>query len=440
MSQQEGQRQSSGGGEWKGGEGEGGGGTRRPQFPPQFIVSTGHTIPIGQSGPFDRGNIDPISQSGQVFFDVINKKLRIDNDWMGHRRSFIADLGMKRGYVLNDGACVTSVLTGDMVPFAVPASATREVDPSAVRSVFVEGWSNVERMATNPRDPLFTTTTVHRGGAPAADSSSSGTQQPRKTMDDESAHREYIETIFYVRNMTWVQLGDPKTTTEDIAVEYTIPWRIHTQRTTRSEIAMAPHHHWRNHERPNWRFFGEEEVEGWGDELERKEPASGRQITRMLHDVRVTTDFFNFVPMVPDPSVFEPPAQCDVHTDAPTGGSFAQAVKMEEIMCSLIEVSFNNQRGIRLMHELYTYTHTRRLPPVEGAAAAAAANNAERASSSSSRTSSPSGTGPDRTDSLKQTTTEAVEEEGIVAAGNAPKEEEIEQIEATDAKREAEEM
>ena len=63
---------------------------------------------------------DPISQSGQIFYDLNAKKMRIDHNWMGNRRSFIVDLEKKRGFLVTNANCVTSKISGDLLPMGVP--------------------------------------------------------------------------------------------------------------------------------------------------------------------------------------------------------------------------------------------------------------------------------------------------------------------------------
>ena len=282
----------------------------QPKFPPQFVVSTGTTIPFGAA-------IDPVAQSGTIYYDAINNRARVDNFWMGNTRSFIVNLedGKERGYLVSNinggSSCKTLKLTGRLAPFAVPSLSVRHADPKAVRGVPVNHFTSVEIDGVSTK-----------------------------------------QVDYYVKPMR----GLPIDAEAEESELYYVPWRIETARITgRRRIAPAPATNV-----PNWRFFGEGE-EGATDE---KNPADGvgddnnnndeeptlshALISRITEDAIFTVDFYNFVPITPDPSVFSPPATCS----EPPSEEFDFDVDVQHTQRLLIDMSFNTQEGRRLHQAL----------------------------------------------------------------------------------------
>lgn len=284
----------------------------QPKFPPQFVVSTGTTIPFGAA-------IDPVAQSGTIYYDAINNRARVDNFWMGNTRSFIVNLedGKERGYLVSNinggSSCKTLKLTGRLAPFAIPALSVRHADPKAVRGVPVNHFTSVEIDGVSTK-----------------------------------------QVDYYVKPMR----GLPIDAEAEESELYHVPWRIETARITgRRRIAPAPATNV-----PNWRFFGEpDEAEknpadgvdggnnndGAGNNNEDEEPTlSHALISRITEDAIFTVDFYNFVPITPDPSVFLPPATCS----EPHSEEFDFDVDVQHTQRLLIDMSFNTQEGRRL-HE-----------------------------------------------------------------------------------------
>ena len=269
-------------------------------FPDAFVVATGTTIPFGDS-------IDPISQSGTIYFDKDAQKARIDHFWMGNRRSFIVDLANERGYLLTNAECVTSRIAGALLPMAVPASALRDAELQIVRHVPVTHYQAYDR-----------------------------------TADAQRQHVTQLDYFVRQQNLTAV-LDDGKET----SVSYWTPWRSESRRSDRRELAAPPR------ARPNWMF--------WGEKIARDDqlvPNFESRVARVVRDVVVTVDYFDFTPMRPDPSVFDPPAQCDRNAFT---HSFAHDVDIHEAQRHLTELSFNTEAGHRIVDEMNNQAKRRRI-------------------------------------------------------------------------------
>ena len=279
-----------------------------PKFPPQFIVSTGTTIPFGAS-------IDPVAQSGVIYYDAINNRARVDHFWMGSSRSFIVNLEdeKQRGYLVSntngEASCKTLRLTGRLAPFTIPALSVRHTDAKAVRGVPVDHYTAVEIDGVSTK-----------------------------------------QVDYYIKSMR----GLPIDAEAEGSELYHVPWRIETARITgRRRIAPAPATNV-----PNWRFFGEPEDDAQqrpgedeqGGVLPGDEPVlpSRAIISRIAEDTVFTVDFFNFVPITPDPAVFVPPATCP---DIPAE-EFDFDVDVHQTQQLLIDMSFNTQEGRRLHQAL----------------------------------------------------------------------------------------
>jgi hypothetical protein len=254
-------------------------------FPDAFIVVTGTTVPFV--------DIDPVAQSGSIYFDLAARKVRIDSYWMGNQRSFIADLAAQRGYLVNNAACVTSKLTGQLRPMGVPRSAVADPDAAAVRGVRVDHYSAQQH-----------------------------------------ADEDMVEIDYFVRRTNFTAVDAEHDTT----ISYNVPWRVSSRRSNRRQLTERP-------TVPNWRFYGEK----IHDEIVSVHGSSSA-LSRVIHDVAVTMDFYNFVPMRPDDSIFEPPAMCDKF--APTE-TFEHDVDVMEAHRNLMDLSFNNEEGRKLMDQLW---------------------------------------------------------------------------------------
>lgn len=259
------------------------------QFPEQFFVSTGTTIPFKE--------VDPVAQSGNIYFDVPNSRMRIDNYWLGMTRSFIADMSKRKGYVINDGVCNTVALTGRLLRAGIPMSFMRDPELNVVRGVPVRHYAGMQ----------------------------SG---------DTLQHVDY-----FVKQLNITALNEEGG--EDVVATVTFPWRVLSRRTARKEISPPPA------DMPNWRFFGEPMM----DELVAYDEPS-KALERFSADVEVTVDFYNFVPIAPDPSLFTPPATCEDDT-SDQSPNFAYDVDLMTAQRLLVDLSFNSAQGIRLMDRLF---------------------------------------------------------------------------------------
>jgi hypothetical protein len=73
-----------------------------------------------------------------------------------------------------------------------------------------------------------------------------------------------------------------------------------------------------------------------------------KALAKVVRDIPVTVDYFNFVPIRPDDSTFEAPGTCsETATD-----TFEHDVDVLETQRHLIDLSFNSAHGARLMAEL----------------------------------------------------------------------------------------
>lgn len=255
--------------------------TKRPTFPRQFFVSLGVTIPIP--------GVEPVAQSGQMYYDADAGRMRMDIFWLGNSRSFIADTRRRRGYLVSNDVCITSRLNGDLQPFAVPTHTALDADTHSVRGV-----------------PVF-----HYEGA-----------------DGHNA------IDFFVRQANF------STGSDDADATFWMPWRLVTRRLVRPELSPPSKQY------PNWRYFGAPLM----DEVVRYAGHS-TALTRVVESVVVTTDFYNFVALRPDASIFTPPSHCKESVDAEN--EFAHNVDVHDAHRLLIELSFNSDQGVRLMGSLW---------------------------------------------------------------------------------------
>lgn len=257
----------------------------RVMFPQQFYVTTGTTIPFPDQ--------DPVAQSGAIYYDGLNERVRVDNFWLGSSRSLIADLKHNTGFVINNNECKKLVLTGKLVHAGVPITAVRDPEPAAVRGVLTQHFSGVER----------------------------------------GEHLNHVDFFVRALNISGIDPDDDR--------QIFIPWRTLSRRSVRKEIAPAPA------KVPNWRFFGQPL-----DELVEYDSPS-HALEQVVSDVVVTTDFYNFVPTQPDPSIFIAPTTCsEIPADEPEM-TFSNDVESFGVQRTLTDLSFTSKAGLKVMSEMY---------------------------------------------------------------------------------------
>ncbi|KAG8343942.1 hypothetical protein ERJ75_000770800 [Trypanosoma vivax] len=270
-----------------------------PTFPSNFYVNTGITIPFPLYGA--------VSQSGFIYSSNSSGQLRIDNFFMGNRLTFLADIGLRRGYVIEDGAgssykaarssCRSFKMGGGVVAFGVPERFVKHAEPTLVRGVEVVHYSGFDRDRSGPLQ----------------------------------------EVHYFVRNMTVRPL--PKSQATRGGSVFTLPWRVQTKRSGRAlrEVAGAPT------TLPNWRYFGGPFL----DEVAVLVGSYAAHLERLMWDTSVTVDFYNFVPEAPDPSVFAVPANCEEVNAQSAGGD----VDISLAQRLLVDLSFYTTEGRQLLQE-----------------------------------------------------------------------------------------
>ncbi|EKG07517.1 hypothetical protein TCSYLVIO_001351 [Trypanosoma cruzi] len=272
-------------------------------FPPSFFVTTGTTIPFPLA--------TPVAQSGAIYVSNKTKQLRIDNFFLGSQYSFIADGERRRGYVLESHApgsfgasyegkgsfCRTFKMTGDVTSFGVPDEFLKHAEGNLVRGVEVTRYTGYDRDSTGPLQ----------------------------------------QVDYYVRNMTFKLPGEKKGTVEEFV--FTIPWRVQTQRQQKAlkELTGAPV------TVPNWRYFGGP----FFDEVITPDEPFVTHLQRLMEDTIVTVDFYNFVPIAPDPSVFKVPSDCE-EVDAGTASSNVDISLAQRL---LVDLSFYTTAGRQTLRE-----------------------------------------------------------------------------------------
>ena len=275
-------------------------------FPDTFYVSVGTTI------PFAGGSSDPVAQTGAIYVDGPGSRMRIDQFWMGSSRSFVADVKLKKGFVISNGECKSFVLRGgDLDGFGVPQGYVRDEKAATVRGVEVRRYFGVDR-------------------------------------------GEYLQEVeYFVRNVTFVlpdSVPPPGGTESEQPLErftITMPWRIRSQRTARLAIAAAPS------TMPNWRVFGGPMM----DELVRIDEPFSRAM-EIVHRTPVTMDFYDFVPVTPDANVFAQPLDCpwigdssDSWSDADSGNSEHDVLDIFSACRLLLDLSFDTAHGREVIRE-----------------------------------------------------------------------------------------
>ncbi len=157
---------------------------------------------------------------------------------------------------------------------------------------------------------------------------------------------EYLQQVdYYIRNITFVNPrivpeheGDPAPT-----AQVPILWRIETQRSRRRELRAPPV------KETNWRFFGQP----LNELVPLNEPISSA-VEQVIADVPITVDFFNFVPMQPDPNVFLMPTTCEQLSE-----ELDRDVDVFSAQRLLVDLSFHSAHGQAVMGSLWGKKTTR---------------------------------------------------------------------------------
>lgn len=314
-------------------------------FPPQFYVTTGTTIPFIGS--------DPVAQSGAIYYDEVNQRIRVDNFWLGNQRSFVVDLGKERGYVLSNGQCSVLKLTGGLKRYGVPDGAIRSLDPVSVRGVPVLHYTAVEKEETIQLVDFFVRPMNLSFVYDADDLASDYVADAEPLDDKETAERKAAaaETDAKIR--------------EDEGAFF-VPWQIKSKRLRQRTI--APSAFTSTNPLPNWRFFGEPMDEiipadeaadefGNGPSIDGKFVPRGA-VEKLVEDVTVTIDFYNFVPAQPSPSIFEMPSVC---ADQSPRAEFNYNVNVHQTQRLLVDMTFNSKQGRKLMDHLWRADFVKRV-------------------------------------------------------------------------------
>lgn len=250
-----------------------------PQFPAQFFVTTGITIPL------NRG--DPVAQSGAVYVDEVEQRMRVDNFWMTSSRSFIADGKSRRAYFIQDGVCITTAIHG-VLKMGVPQYAAKDPDGISIRGVPVAHFTSIQGVGES-----------------------------------------FVYVDYFVRQMNY-SAPQPQW----------VPWRTLTRRST---VRHLPSTHDADHR--DWRFYGEP----FYDELVHYEGPHDALVAA-VESITVTTDFYNFVAMKPDPSVFTVPSFCS--PDVPDSFTTMHGVNVMDTHQLLVDMSFRSEQGVNVLEEL----------------------------------------------------------------------------------------
>ncbi|KEG13280.1 hypothetical protein DQ04_01101010 [Trypanosoma grayi] len=272
-------------------------------FPPSFYVTIGTTIPFP--------SYTPVAQSGVIYVSNQTKQLRIDNFFLGSQYSFVADGVRQRGYVLENhapgslsagregkgGFCRTFAMAGDVSKFGVPDEFLRHAEPTLVRGVEVLRYTGYDRDSTGPLQ----------------------------------------QVDYYVRNISFRLPTEVKGALQEVV--FTIPWRVQTRRRQQEvkELTGAPS------TVPNWRYFGG----SFFDEVAMPGEPFTTALQRLMEDTVVTVDFYNFVPIAPDPSVFTVPSDCE-EADAETMTSDVDISLAQRL---LVDLSFYTTAGRQVLQE-----------------------------------------------------------------------------------------
>jgi hypothetical protein len=265
-------------------------------LPEQFYVTLGTTIPFT--------GVDPVAQTGGMYVDGVHRRFRVDTFWMETSRSIVVDLERGICFVLHNHNCKmmqigksTGKSKGAASLLGVPEGFTLHPDLYNVRGAAVKRYSGVER-------------------------------------------GEYLQQVdYYIRNMTFVNPRVIPEHQDDAPVTTQVPilWRIETQRSRRRELRAAPV------KETNWRFFGQP----LNELVPLDEPMSSA-VEQIIADVPITVDFFNFVPMQPDPNVFLMPATCEQLSE-----ELDRDVDVFSAQRLLVDLSFHSAHGQAVMGSLW---------------------------------------------------------------------------------------
>ena len=228
-------------------------------FPQRFSVRTGSTIPLD-------GGWGSITQAGSIYYDGDNQWLRMEHEFQGKEVSFIARFGEQRLYLMTGSNCVNVTVNGALMPFAAPKGSVLNEERALVRDTFVARYSGVVRDMEGKLHGLD----------------------------------------FYAKQ-------ENKTAREAPPANW-IPWRTTYSRLYRREIGPSSSN--KNAEDPDdhrdWRYYKESEQNKNDDDTEVSpyvEPAD--YVTTIENgSMKVTIDYYNFIPHAPKASLFDPPEHC----------------------------------------------------------------------------------------------------------------------------------
>jgi hypothetical protein len=267
-------------------------------LPDQFYVTLGTTIPFQGA--------DPVAQTGGMYVDGVHRRFRVDTFWMESSRSIVVDHEQGVCFVLHNHDCKMMRIAKAHGPRAgqpasllgVPEGFTVHPELYNVRGAAVRRYSGVER-------------------------------------------GDYLQQVdYYIRNMTFVnpRIIPEHPDDERQATQVPVLWRIETQRSRRRELRAPPA------AETNWRFFGQP----LNELVPLDEPMSSA-VEQVIADVPITVDFFNFVPMQPDPNVFLMPTTCEQLPE-----ELQRDVDIFSAQRLLVDLSFHSAHGQAVMGSLWS--------------------------------------------------------------------------------------
>lgn len=232
-------------------------------FPASYYVSTGTTIPLHGTA---------LAQSGAIFSHGPLGLLRLDQFHLGQQHTFIADNSRRRAYVFETGPpeggrerqtrCHVFNAVGGVAALCIPRAAAEAGggEGCTVRGVPVRRYRGLDRR----NGPL-------------------------------------LQVDHYVLNASAGGLGG------GAVGPLLVPWRMQSRERPAAElkgIAGAPL------SVPNWRFFGQPMFDEVDFPLDGTAGGGTALAAWAAESDPVTVDFYNFVPVAPDSSVFAVPDEC----------------------------------------------------------------------------------------------------------------------------------
>eukprot|EP01006_Ploeotia_vitrea_P060477 TRINITY_DN75982_c0_g1_i1.p1 TRINITY_DN75982_c0_g1~~TRINITY_DN75982_c0_g1_i1.p1 ORF type:complete len:296 (-),score=34.94 TRINITY_DN75982_c0_g1_i1:168-1055(-) len=216
-------------------------------FPQQFSVVVGTTVA--------QTNFDAIAQSGTIYFDYAQQRMRVDNWFLESRHTFLALYNQKKVYFINNGHCKFSAISeGELLPYSLPTGSVKHSEPQMVRGGLVNHFE-----AAVPTEEMLQ------------------------------------KVDFYVKSIN-TTTGRPRTTSQTTTTPtrgiINIPWRTTYERSRRPELSGTPVR--------NGDEAGDVSFSPFGSAV------AGPDIVR-----QVISDYYNFNPTPPDDDIFIPPPICD---------------------------------------------------------------------------------------------------------------------------------